>query len=196
MRVLFAAPDRDLIRCYETLLAGPDRTVETAFDGVQVLRLLSEGDWDLLILSRDIPRIDWRRIVEHRSLEGPPILLLSAETPDLRFLRDKALPHACLPLPFLPEELEAILRRLLAALNSEAVMELEGRELPISSFRLGKARLILSEVEALAALTAGRQPPDDRTALRSLNEKLAAQGFAHRIRYRAKEGYRLVTEDE
>ena len=144
MRILFAAPDRDLIRCYGTLLDGPDRTVETAFDGVQVLRLLSEGDWDLLILSRDIPRIDWRRIVEHRSLEGPPILLLSAEPPDLRFLRDKALPNACLPLPFLPEELEAVLQRLRAALNSEVVMELEGRELPVSGFRLGKARLILN----------------------------------------------------
>ena len=196
MRILFAAPDRDLIRCYGTLLDGPDRTVETAFDGVQVLRLLSEEDWDLLILSRDIPRIYWRRIVERCGPEGPPVLLLSAEQPDLRLLRDKVLPNACLPLPFEPEELETVLDRLLAALNSETVMELEGRAIPVSGFRLGKARLILNEVEALEALAAGRQPPDDRTALRSLNEKLAAQGFAQRVRYRAKEGYRLVTEDE
>lgn len=196
MRVLFAAPDRDLIRCYETLLAKPDRTVETAFDGVQVLRLLAEGDWDLLILSRDIPRIDWHRIVERCNRQGPPVLLLSAEQPDLRLLLDPVLPNACLPLPFEPQELGAALDRLLAALDSRSVMVLEGRELPVSGFRLGKARLALSEVEALAALTAGRQPPDDRTALRSLNEKLAAQGFAGRIRYRAKEGYQLVTNDE
>ena len=196
MRILFAAPDRDLIRCYGTLLAGPDRTVETAFDGVQVLRLLSEGDWDLLILSRDIPRIDWRRIVEHCNREGPPVLLLSAEQPDLRLLLDPVLPNACLSLPFLPEELEAEVDRLLAAVGSPAVMDLEGRTLTVSGFRLGKARLTLNETEALRALTAGKQPPDDRTALRALNEKLAAQGFAHRIRYRAKEGYRLVTEDE
>ena len=196
MRILFAAPDRDLLRCYGTLLAGPDRTVETAFDGVQVLRLLSEGDWDLLILSQDIPRIDWHRIVEHCLRESHPVLLLTAEQPDLRLLRNKVLPNACLPLPFQPGELEAVLARLLAALDSAERMRLEGREFPVSGFRLGSARLTLNEVEALAALTAGRQPPDDRTALRSLNEKLAAQGFAHRIRYRAKEGYRLVTEDE
>lgn len=196
MRILFAVPDRDLIRCYGTLLAGPDRTVETAFDGVQVLRLLSEGDWDLLILSRDIPRIDWRRIAERCSREGPPLLLLSARQPDLRLLLDPAVPDACLPLPFEPEELETAVNRLLAAVRSENVMELEGRRLPVSGFRLGKARLSLNEVEALEALTAGRQPPDDRTALRALNEKLAAQGFACRVRYRAKEGYRLVTEDE
>ena len=196
MRILFAAPDRDLIRCYETLLAGPDRTVETAFDGVQVLRLLSEDDWDLLILARDIPRIDWHRIVERCNREGPPVLLLTAEQPDLRLLRDRVLPNACLPLPFLPEELEETVRLLLAALGDRTVMCLEDRELPVSAFRLGKARLVLNEVEALKALTAGRQPPDDRTALRALNEKLAAEGFAHRLRYRAKEGYRLVTEDE
>lgn len=196
MRVLFAAPDRDLLRCYESLLAKPDRTVETAFDGVQVLRLLAESDWDLLILSRDIPRIGWRRIVERCNREGPPVLLLSAAQPDLRLLLDPVLANACLPLPFEPQELEAALDRLLAALDSRTVMVLEGRELPVSGFRLGKARLALNEVEALAALSAGEQPPDDRTALRALNEKLAAQGFAGRVRYRAKEGYRLVTNDE
>lgn len=196
MRILFAAPDRDLIRCYGTLLAGPGRTVETAFDGVQVLRLLAEEDWDLLIFSRDIPRIDWRRIAERCNREGPPVLLLSAETPDLRLLLDPVLANACLPLPFLPEELEAMLDRLLAALGSQALIDLEGKAIPVSGFRLGKAPLALNEVEALEALAAGRQPPDDRTALRSLNEKLAAQGFTRRIRYRAKEGYRLVTEDE
>ena len=109
---------------------------------------------------------------------------------------DPALPNACLPLPFLPEELEAVLDRLLAALRSQAQMELEGKAIPVSGFRLEKARLTLNEVEALEALAAGRQPPEDRTALRSLNEKLSAQGFASRIRYRAKEGYRLVTNDE
>lgn len=196
MRILFAAPDRDLIRCYGTLLAGPGRTVETAFDGVQVLRLLSEHNWDLLILGRDIPRIDWRRIVAQCCQAGPPVLVLTAKAPDLRLLLEPHPAQAYLPLPFLPEELEERIGRLMAALHSDRVLELEGRSIPLSGFRLGTARLTLGELIYLEALLDGAEPPEDRMAMGALNEKLAAQGFVHRIRYRAKEGYRLVTEDE
>ena len=196
MRLLFAAPDRDLIRCYETLLAGPERTVVTAFDGVQVLRLLAEGDWDLLILSRDIPRIAWRKIVEQCSRAGPPVLVLTAKAPTLKLLLDPVLANDYLPLPFLPGELEERVEALLAALASPRVLRLEGREIPAAGFRLGTARLTLPELRYLEALLDGAEPPEDRMSMGALNEKLAAQGFLHRIRYKAKEGYRLVTEHE
>ena len=196
MRILFAAPDRELLRCYEILLAGPGRAVETAFDGVQVLRLLAEGDWDLLILSRDIPRIDWRRILEHCDRGGPPVLVLTAKAPDLGLLLEPVLAQDYLPLPFLPSELEARVEALAAALASPKVLTLEGREIPLAGFRLGKAPVTLPELRYLEALLDGTPPPEDRMVMGALNEKLQAQGFRHRIRYRAMVGYRLIVEGD
>ena len=196
MRILFAAPDRDLVRCYSLLLAGDGREVDTACDGVAVLEKLSLGGWDLLILTRDLPRIPSRQIVAHCRREALPVILLTPRPPSLGELLDQALPWALLPLPFLPEELEALVGRVIGTAASQKTLSLEGRAIPLAGFRLGQAPLTLGELEALEALAEGAQPPEDRMCLGALNEKLSAQGFSARIRYRAGEGYRLVTDHE
>ena len=196
MRILIGVPDRDLLRCCAALLAGPERQVETAFDGTQVLTRLAEGDWSLLILSRSIPRIGCRRIVGHCNEAGLPVLVLTTRPPTLGLLLEPVLANAYLPLPFLPEALERSVDRVLAAAASQETLALEGRQIPVKDFRLGASRLSLEELGCLKALADGHSAAPGPAVLGALNEKLRREGFASRLRYRAKEGYRLVTEDE
>ena len=58
MRILIAAPDRDLLTAYDKLLTGSGHAVVTAFDGTQVMRLLAGRGVDLAILDRCLPRAD------------------------------------------------------------------------------------------------------------------------------------------
>lgn len=111
MRILFAAPDRDLVNCYRLLLAAPDRQVETAYDGAQVLELLGRGAWDLAVLSRDLPRIPCPRLVARCSSLSVPTVVLTAR-PSAGGLPKEALPTAWLPLPFSPRELEETIARV------------------------------------------------------------------------------------
>ena len=61
MRVLFAVPDRDLLRCYDKLLEAAFGDVVTAFDGTQVLTMLIEEQYDIVVLDRKLPRVEHQR---------------------------------------------------------------------------------------------------------------------------------------
>ena len=99
VRILFAAPDRDLLACYEKLLRERGEVV-TAFDGTRVISLFSSRPFDLLILDKNTPRISFRDLIERAKRDGIPTLLLTDEAPD-------PLPAAAvLQYPFLPEDLE------------------------------------------------------------------------------------------
>ena len=57
MKILFAAPDRDLLECFRKLLETDLGETVTAFDGTQVLTLLASESVDAVILDRDLPRV-------------------------------------------------------------------------------------------------------------------------------------------
>ena len=48
MRILFAAPDRDLLECYKKLLESDFGETVTAFDGTQVYSLMSAEKFDIV----------------------------------------------------------------------------------------------------------------------------------------------------
>lgn len=125
MRVLFAAPDRDLTACYRLLLQTPDRQVDTAFDGAQALEKLSQGDWSLAILNRELPRVPCRRLVEQCGSRGIPVILLTDRPPEPRLLPENPPPLVWLPLPFPPSELEALAEGLLEGASPTKAGELE-----------------------------------------------------------------------
>ena len=112
MKILFAAPDRDLLNAYKTLLTTVDDQVETAFDGPQVITGLAGQSWDLLILSEDIPRAGSARILEQCSSMNIPVILM---TTDYSYTRKVAggqpQPREYISLPFTPGELEAAIAR-------------------------------------------------------------------------------------
>ena len=112
MKLLFAAADRDLLRSYGELLTADGVEVVTAFDGTHVLALMEEQTFDVVVLDRDIPRVDHRRIVRRLKERGIPVILLlngrdgmRAEQSDIR--ADVSISH-----PFLHYELMALVQAI------------------------------------------------------------------------------------
>ena len=99
MKILFAAPDRDLLECYKKLFEADLGETVTAFDGTQVLSLLMTESFDVLILDRNIPRVDYEKIIERANGKSVPTIVLTDETVGAR-AAEKALPNGWLSYPF------------------------------------------------------------------------------------------------
>lgn len=198
MKILFAAADRDLLGCYETLLRTEDRQVDTAFDGAQVLRKLSQGDYDLLVLSRTIPRVPEKTILAQCLERRLPVIVLLPEPLRTGVLTGPVLANAYLPLPFLPEELTALISDVWETCNAGGSLRLEGLEADLSAFLLETAPITMGEINVLKKLAEGASPDPEQDAvcIRAINAKLARMGLPHRIRYHEHKGYRMVNENE
>ncbi|MBE6990315.1 MAG: response regulator [Ruminococcaceae bacterium] len=112
MRILIAAPDRDLLTAYDKLLTGSGHAVVTAFDGTQVMRLLAGRGFDLAILDRCLPRADVGAVTAALRRESTRSVLLQDHPVRPVELRGETAPDACLAYPFLPGELLALLESL------------------------------------------------------------------------------------
>lgn len=100
MKILFAVPDRDLLECYRKLLEEDLGETVTSFDGTQVISLLSTDDFDVLILDKKLPRVDYRKIAERAVSKNIPVILLTDEPEGARRLTDEKLKIEHLSYPF------------------------------------------------------------------------------------------------
>ncbi len=82
MRILLAAADRDLLECYRQILSDRFGETVTAFDGTQVFSLLGTEPFDLVILDRDLPRMDHQSLTGRIHTRKIPLVVLSAEQED------------------------------------------------------------------------------------------------------------------
>lgn len=99
MNVLIADPDRDFLKSYKTLLELSGDTVQTVFDGTQVMPRLAEDRFDAVILNENIPRIRCNDIVKSLNDDGIPVIVITQRKE--RFITA----DDCIKLPFLPNEL-------------------------------------------------------------------------------------------
>jgi len=199
MRILFAACDRDLLRCYQSILSEAFGEAITAFDGARALTLLAEGDFDMVILDRELPRVDHRRILRRLTQRGTPSILLQARPVSAHQLLEEPLPSAYLSYPFLPEELTQTVAALAELRASRERLRFADIDAAVSELSLGPgAPLSAGEAELLLRLQSGRPflPGRDEPRIAALNEKFIRLKSRARIRYRAGEGFQLVTEDE
>lgn len=197
MKILFAAADRDLLECYQQLLAGCGEIV-TAFDGTQVLSLISAEHFDVAILDSVVPRVDHKTLVVKIREKHLPVVVLTEEKVSARRLAEEALPNAYLSYPFHSETLIAVIQNVLETASSDQRLTVGDVEVVLSDFRIaGGAGLTLDEIKVLRSLSEGKAVTTcDGACVSALNEKLAAVGSATRIRYRTKKGFEPVTSDE
>ena len=196
MKILFAVPDRDLLKAYEILLNAEGHQVSTAFDGTQVLRKLSEEAVDLLILSRDIPRIDCRSILRYCSDEETPVILLMHEKPAQKDFLSEALPNAFLSYPFDCCALLECIRNVSEKLKDHTEPELCGHRIHRSSFRIDSRRVTAEELDLLQTLMEEQRPNTEKYGVEigSLNQKFRNLKIPACIRYEQGTGYRLAVE--
>ena len=198
MKILFAAPDRDLLECYTQLLTSDFGEIVTAFDGTQVLSLLSAERFDLVILDRDIPRIEHKRILSRIRDARIPAVLLTNSPVSARPLTEEPLPSAFLSYPFTPQHLADVLRDTLEKAASGQRMTVCGIGVDVAGFRFADGpSLCAREIDVWKALTDGAPvTTDDGAYISALNTKLARMGTKVKIRYKTGKGFALVNEDE
>lgn len=112
MKVLFAAPDRDLLSAYGLILAQDGYTIEKVFDGTQVLTKLSDEAFDVLVLSDDIPRIENRRIINLCREKGVSLVMLVNKKPSPEECASYKESEGYLVMPFTPKELDGAIKKV------------------------------------------------------------------------------------
>ena len=198
MKILFAAPDRDLLECYKRLLEPETGVVVTAFDGTQVFSLLSEESFDTVILDRRLPRIDSKTILTRIREKKIPVIVLTGTPAGVRQLTDDPLPNAYLTYPFTPEKMKETLRETAEAVSSEETLDVCGTEVCVTGFRFsGGPGLTLDEINVLKVFSEGGAVSAEKgVCISALNAKFAAMGSKIKIRYRTGKGFEPVKEDD
>lgn len=197
MRVLFAAPDRDLLQCYRTILEKDLGPAVTAFDGIQVLSALADGPFDAAVIDRSLPRIEYARLLDELGRGARAVIVLTDEGITPAMLASRPLPDAFLPYPFAPDALVTLVRTVLAARDSALRFPFAGTELDVGGFRIGETPVTLAEIETLSLLLSGRYAGAEKSVpVAALNRKFASARIPARIVYEAEQGFRLVSEDE
>ena len=98
LKILFAAADRDLLECYKALLDTDFGQTVTAFDGTQVLSLISNEAFDLAVLDEELPRIENKKLLSQIKDKNIPVITLVNGPLDTERQKDDA--DAYLPYPF------------------------------------------------------------------------------------------------
>ena len=112
MRILLAAPDRDLLECFRKILEQDLGETVTAFDGTQVLSLIAEEPFDIAVIDSGIPRIGYRELVIRIREKKIPSVVLSEKA--VSALRNTAEPQAdaYLSYPFSADTLIGVIREV------------------------------------------------------------------------------------
>ncbi|MBR0231496.1 MAG: response regulator [Clostridia bacterium] len=113
MKILFAAPDRDLLECYKKLLETDLGETVTAFDGTQVITLLSTESFDIALLDRNLPRVDHKTIIERANAKNVPVVVLTDGPAGLRNKADEPVPDGMLSYPFTFDSVKDAVRHTL-----------------------------------------------------------------------------------
>ncbi|MBQ9544817.1 MAG: response regulator transcription factor [Clostridia bacterium] len=198
MKLLFAAPDRDLLDCFKRLLEPDFSETVTAFDGTQVISLLSAEKFDLVILDRELPRVGREKIFTQIRELNVPVIELICSPAGMRRLTDACLPDRYLSYPFSAEQLKEAVRDVIKKASSDERFGVGGLVIDVGRFRIENGpRLTSGEIDVLKTLSEGVTVPADAGAyIGALNAKFARTGSNLRIKYRTGKGFEAVTQDE
>ena len=122
MKILFAAPDRDLLECFRQLLETDLGETVTAFDGTQVISLLMSENFDVLVLDRNIPRVDHKTVIERANEKNVSVIVLTDEAAGVRRTGEPSA-SGRLSYPFTFPEIK---KAILETFEKRGVKETEG----------------------------------------------------------------------
>ena len=200
MNILLADSNRDLLQCYQKLLAMDGHTVTTAFDGAQAATLLGPQKYDVAILEQRLPRMAPDHLLQALNRERIPAVVLAEGSLTVKTLLGSPLPNAYLTFPFLPEDLSRTIREVTEKARSAEILRRGGVAVDVGGFCIAgtAAHLTNGEINLLRELSAPRRAAGKRTRvmIQALNEKLKNVGNPSRIVYEMEKGYRLVNGNE
>lgn len=198
MKILFAAPDRDLLECYKKLLAPDLGEIVTSFDGTHVLSLLSSEQFDIAVLDETIPRIEFGTIVALMRETNLPVVGLINGPVSVSRLTGKSIANEYLSYPFTTKDMMKKINDVAKKAESDEKMYVSGLEIDVGDFRIKDGSfLTASEIDVLMSLINGYPVSESEGAyVSALNAKLSKAGSKTAIKYRTKKGFELVNTDE
>jgi len=198
MKILFSAPDRDLLECYKNIFDSDFGECAVAFDGTHVVSMLAKEMFDIMVLDCNIPRIDYKYLIGRAQNNGIPVVLLVDEPVNSYLLCDNPLPDAYVSYPFTPEEIESVIKKTIEYRNSEDQVNVKDICISLKEFSLnGNQKLTMDEIETMQLLI--KEAPiqfEKYACVSSLNRKLVNAGSVVKIKYKKVKGFELVTENE
>ena len=199
MKILLADSDRDLLRSYQKLLQLDSYEVSTLFDGTQVVLNLSKNEYDLVILNKNIPRINYKEIVKILNDRNIPVIVLLGKLITSGMLLDNVLANSYLSFPFLPYELLDRIKDVMSKSNSKERIVFEDLSIDVGKYTSSdNIRFTNEEINIINAFINGKNIEVQRihSYINSLNNKFVANNKIPRIKYITNIGYRMVTENE
>jgi CheY-like chemotaxis protein len=115
-KILIVDDEPDIVRLLDRLLAGRGHRVLKARDGVEALDVAAADPPDLVVLDRNLPKIDGIEVVRRLRAGGAriPVVMMSSSYIPIEELAAPHAPDAYVVRPFLREVLIANVERLLA----------------------------------------------------------------------------------
>ena len=115
--ILIVDDEPDIVRLLERILAGRGHRVVKARDGVEALDAAAAVPPDLVVLDRNLPKIDGIEVVRRLRAGGPriPVVMMSSSYIPIEEVSAPNAPDAYVVRPFLREVLIANVERLLAS---------------------------------------------------------------------------------
>ncbi len=200
MKILLESSDRDLLHSYAKLLTLDGHEVVSAFDGAQVLSMLQEQGWDLLLLEDAPPRVKREILISVARDQEVPVIVMLCGRLQVRHLLRSDLPEAYLSLPFLPTDLAGLIESVRCKKASDEHLPCGDATIDVGAFRFvdSTVRLTVQEMDLLGHPEVRQKPGSKlvRTLILALNEKLSRLGKATRLIYEYGKGYGLVNQDD
>lgn len=196
MKILIADPDRDFLQSFKKYLECFSYEIDTAFDGTQVIRKITETSFDMVLLGQNIPRVPWSELVRQLNEKKIPSIVMLREKVNSDLLRARILPNAYISFPFFPNELYDLVNQVAEKTDSDEKLSFGEVEVNVSGFILmNKIRVTNGEINIMKTLSQGKEINPKRAGpfINSINNKLTDLGSKIRIKYVMKQGYRMVT---
>ena len=84
MRILLADDEEDILFIYSEMLAGNGHNVSAVSNGAEVIRIMAESDFDMLILDLFMPEMDGFEAIQTLRDQGytVPVIVMTGHFPD------------------------------------------------------------------------------------------------------------------
>jgi CheY-like chemotaxis protein len=119
MKLLVVDDNPDILHILSSIITLFGHGVDEAGDGLEAIRLLQRGRYDVVVTDADMPRVDGRQLCKFVKAQRPDIHVIGMSG-DLSALKEleNAGADICLPKPFGLDELQSAIENRFRALSS------------------------------------------------------------------------------
>lgn len=119
MKLLIVDDNPDILQILSAMITFFGHGVDEAGDGLEAIRLLQQGRYDVVVTDADMPRVDGVQLCKFLKAQLPDIRIIGMSG-DLSSLKEmeNAGADVCLPKPFGLDEFQSAIENRIRSLSS------------------------------------------------------------------------------